>query len=193
MKNKKICLIILDGLGYSKTKYGNAFLAAKHPNIQHLLSNFPFSILQASGNAVGLPDGQMGNSEIGHMNIGSGRIIKSELVRINDAIKEKNFQTNPNLLSAINRAKQLNTNFHIIGLASNGGIHSKLDHILDTIKLCGQQKVKTIVHCLSDGRDTSVNCFINDLSVIIKTINCYPNIHLGTIGGRYYAMDRNKN
>ena len=193
MKNKKICLIILDGLGFNKTKYGNAFLAAKHPNIQNLLQNFPWSTLQASGNAVGLPDGQMGNSEIGHMNIGCGRIIKSELVRINDDIENNNFLNNPNLLLAIDHAKRLNSNFHIIGMTSNGGIHSKLTHILETIKLCGKQKVKTIVHCLSDGRDTSTHSFINDLPIVIKTISQYPDVYLGTIGGRYYGMDRNKN
>ena len=193
MKNKKIGLIICDGLGWSKNKKENAFYLAKHPYIDKLLDTCPYSILQASELAVGLPKGQMGNSEIGHLNIGAGRGVKSELVRINEAVETGNMVSNENLLKAIEIAKQANTKFHIIGLTSTGGVHSQLNQILEVLTICGKAKVNTVLHCITDGRDTPTNAFIKDLKAICKLIDSYDSIQLGTIGGRYYGMDRNQN
>jgi len=193
MTNKKIGLIILDGLGYTTEKHGNAFLAANTPNIDKLIQEYPHSILQASELAVGLPQGQMGNSEVGHLNIGAGRIVKSELVRINEGIETNTFTSNKNLIKAIELTKEKNKTFHIIGLASKGGVHSQLAHILEVIKLCGEMNVNTIVHAISDGRDCDTHAFINDLKIIMETINRCPSVKLGSIGGRYYGMDRNTN
>jgi len=193
MNNKKVGLIILDGLGFSNEKHGNAFLAAKTPTIDYLWNNYPHCLLKASGLAVGLPEGQMGNSEVGHLNIGAGRTVKSELVRINEGIKECTFTSNKNLLDAINLAKTNNKTFHIIGLASKGGVHSQLTHIIEVMKLCGEMKVNTVVHAISDGRDCSTHAFLADLREIMDVIAKYPNVQLGSIGGRYYGMDRNTN
>jgi len=193
MKNKKIGLIILDGLGISDNKHGNAFMLAKHPNIDKLLKTCPYSILQASELAVGLPKGQMGNSEVGHLNIGAGRTIKSPLVKINDDIADGNFVKNKNLIKAIQTAIDKNVKFHIVGLTSNGGVHSQLSHILETVKLAGKMGAKTVLHCISDGRDTPTNSFIKDVPSIIKIVDSFDNVQLGTIGGRYYGMDRDQN
>lgn len=190
---KKVGLIIVDGLGVNKSKHGNAFALANTPTFDNLLSNYPCCLLQASELAVGLPIGQMGNSEIGHLNIGAGRTIRSELVRINMDIDNNKFESNPNLLKAIELAKTKNVKFHIIGLTSDGGVHAQLAHILKVIDLCGKKKVKTVLHCITDGRDSDVKSFGRFLPLIKIALANNRNVALGTIGGRYYGMDRNQN
>lgn len=193
MKNKKVGLIILDGIGVSKNKKGNALKLAKTPTFDSLLKTCPHSLLQASGPAVGLPVGQMGNSEIGHMNIGVGQVVKSDLVRINDDVKSKKFYTNPNLLKTFKLVKAAKTKLHLVGLCSTGGVHSQLNHIIEIIKLCIKHKVNTVIHAISDGRDTSTTDFVKDLKTILDLIGNTQYVQLGTIGGRYYYMDRNQN
>lgn len=193
MANKKVGLIIIDGLGLSDNNHGNAWKLAKTPTLNWLLRTFPHCTLQASGPAVGLPEGQPGNSEIGHLNIGAGRTILSELVRINKDIDSSNFVNNPNLLSIIKQAKQKHSKIHVIGLTSNSGVHSQLTHILKSLEVFGKSGVKTVLHCISDGRDAPVMEFTKVLPKILLAIDKYPNLELGSIGGRYYGMDRNQN
>lgn len=191
--NKKVGLIILDGLGFTDQKEGNAFFLAKTPTIDSLLKQYPHCTLNASQLAVGLPKGQMGNSEIGHLNIGAGRTVLTDLVKINFDIEKNKYAKNKNLLETINSAKAKKVKFHVMGLLSDGGVHSQLSHILATLELCGVLNVPTVVHCFSDGRDTPVKNFKRYLAYVQLIIAKYKNIKLGTIGGRYYGMDRNKN
>ncbi len=190
---KKVGLIIVDGLGVNNNKHGNAFALAKTPTFDSLLKQYPHSLLQASELAVGLPQGQMGNSEIGHLNIGAGRTIRSELVRINMDIDNNKFAKNQNLLKAIDLALNNNVTFHVIGLTSDGGVHAQLAHIFKVLEVCAKKKVKTVLHCLTDGRDAPVKAFARYLPLIQIFIAKNPNIKLGSIGGRYYGMDRNQN
>lgn len=193
MINKKIGLIILDGIGMAPASAANAFSKAKHPTIDNLLREYPNCLLQASGPAVGLPEGQPGNSEIGHLNIGSGRIVKSELVRINEDVDHNQLIYNPNLHKAILLAKKKNVNLHIIGLASFGGVHSHIIHMLRILTHCGNSNVRTVAHVISDGRDCQIGSIAYDIDEIMQVVDQYPNVKIGTVGGRYYAMDRDQN
>ena len=135
MSNKPIVLCIMDGFGLRNESHGNAIYAAKKPNLDYLFSNYPNTILEASGEYVGLPDGQMGNSEVGHMNIGAGRIVYQSLSYINMKIKTGEFFKNEKFLKAINHVKENNSNLHIFGLMSNGGVHSSIEHIFALLQL----------------------------------------------------------
>lgn len=190
--NKKVLLMILDGWGIATKLSASAIDAAKTPYINSLYKKYPHSKLQASGLSVGLPDGQMGNSEVGHMNIGAGRVVYQDLVKINKAIEEKELDTNEVLLDAFKYAKTNNKAVHLIGLVSDGGVHSHIEHLKGIITIANNNGVKNLfVHAFTDGRDTDPKSglpFIKDLQAhMAKTTG-----KLASIVGRYFAMDRDK-
>ena len=191
MAKKPVMLMILDGFGIAPESEGNAVAAAKKPNYDRLVANYPHSQLQASGMFVGLPDGQMGNSEVGHLNIGAGRIIYQELTRITKEINEGGFFTNEALLKAMENAKKDNSALHLMGLLSNGGVHSHIDHLKGLLKLAKEQGVKNVyVHGFMDGRDVAPG---SGKDFVVELENYMAEIGVGkiaTISGRYYAMDR---
>lgn len=189
---KKALLIILDGYGIGDHKADDAIYNTPTPYMDKLISEYPHSQLQASGENVGLPDGQMGNSEVGHLNIGAGRVVYQDLVKINRAIADGSFAANPEIKSAFSYAKEHNVPIHFMGLTSTGGVHSSLDHLYalcDTAKSYGLDKV--YIHCFMDGRDTDPRSgagFIKDVED-----HCEKSAgKIASIIGRYYAMDRDK-
>lgn len=186
MKQKCI-LVITDGIGYNKSKHYNAFAAAKKLNYERLFKEVPNTLIKTSGLAVGLPEGQMGNSEVGHMCIGSGRIIYQNLVRINKALTDGSLEKNANLQDFLNKVKKV----HIIGLYSDGGVHSHLKHFKGVASLAVKAGKKVFAHAITDGRDVSPKSaldFIKDLQEF-----CVQNdVSLASISGRFYAMDRDK-
>ncbi|MBP5458429.1 MAG: 2,3-bisphosphoglycerate-independent phosphoglycerate mutase [Paludibacteraceae bacterium] len=190
--DKKVLLMILDGWGFGNKSKSDAISSTPTPYWDSLLKNYPYSQLQASGEFVGLPDGQMGNSEVGHLNIGAGRVVYQDLVKINIACRENTIMENPEIKSAFSYAKENGKNIHFMGLTSNGGVHSSLDHLF---KLCDISKAygieNTFIHCFMDGRDTdpkSGKGFIEQLSA--HTAKSAGKI--ASIIGRFYAMDRDK-
>jgi 2,3-bisphosphoglycerate-independent phosphoglycerate mutase len=190
--NKKVLLMILDGWGLAKNKAVSAIDKAKTPFVSSLYGKYANSKLEASGLAVGLPEGQMGNSEVGHMNIGAGRVVYQDLVRINKAVQEKELDSNPVLGDAFDYAKKNNKNIHLIGLVSDGGVHSHIEHLKGLLSIANRKGVKNIfVHAFTDGRDTDPKSglpFIKDLqSHLQKTTG-----KLASVVGRYFAMDRDK-
>ena len=191
MAKKPVMLMILDGFGIAEASEGNAVSLAKKPNFDRLVKEYPHSMLQASGMAVGLPEGQMGNSEVGHLNIGAGRIVYQELTRITKAIQDGEFFQNPELLKAMKNAKENNSALHLMGLLSDGGVHSHIDHLkglLEFAKKEGLQKV--YVHAFMDGRDVAPSSgkeFIEKTEEMMKEVGVGE---IATISGRYYAMDR---
>ena len=146
-------LLILDGFGVNPSKTNNAILHADTPHLDRYFSKYPHTILEASGEAVGLPPGQMGNSEVGHMTIGCGTIIRQDLIRINDAIADGSFFEMSPLLRALDNAKKKEGHIHLIGLVSDGGVHSHIDHLIALINLSNEVQVKPYIHMISDGRD----------------------------------------
>jgi 2,3-bisphosphoglycerate-independent phosphoglycerate mutase len=191
MNKKPIALIILDGYGISDNKYGNAIAHAKTPNLDSLNAGFPHSIIHCSGMDVGLPEGQMGNSEVGHTNMGAGRVVYQELTRITKSINDGDFFNNKVLTGAIENCKSSGTALHIIGLLSDGGVHSHNTHLYALLKLAKKEGLqKVYVHCLLDGRDVSPTSgieFVKELEEKMKTIGAGK---IATVMGRYYAMDR---
>jgi len=191
---KPVVLCILDGVGLSLRKEGNAFLNAEKPFLEYLWKNYPHSSLEASGTSVGLPSGQMGNSEVGHMNIGAGRIVYQPLELINKEIDNKAFFENENILKVINHTKELKSKLHIMGLISDGGVHSSMKHLMAVVDLCKQNNVEELYfHLFLDGRDTldhSAYSYVSELEEKIKEIGMGKIV---TMSGRYYAMDRDNN
>lgn len=191
---KPLILCILDGCGLREETKGNAFKNAKKETFDYLYNNYPHTILEASGKLVGLPDGQMGNSEVGHMNIGAGRIVYQPLELINHSIETKEFYQNKHLSEVINHTKKNNSKLHIMGLISDGGIHSHINHLLAIVDMCQQQGLSEIYfHLFTDGRDTGITSgkgFVKILEDKIKEVNIG---NIVTISGRYYAMDRDNN
>jgi 2,3-bisphosphoglycerate-independent phosphoglycerate mutase len=190
--NKKVMLMILDGWGIAKNEAVSAIDHAKTPYINSLYKKYPHSKLEASGLAVGLPAGQMGNSEVGHMNIGAGRVVYQDLVRVNKAVEEKELDTNPVLLDALEYAKKNNKSIHLIGLLSDGGVHSHIDHLKGLCTIAHNHKLKNVfIHAFMDGRDTDPKGgkgYLTDLkSHLTKTTG-----QIASVVGRYYAMDRDK-
>ena len=182
-------LIILDGFGINPDPADNAPVLADTPNFDRYFDRYPVTTLQASGRGVGLPEGQMGNSEVGHMTIGSGSIIRQDLVRIDDAIEDRSFFQNPALLKAIESASTNNRPLHLVGLVSDGGVHSHIDHLNALIQLCHQHSVVPQLHMITDGRDTPQRAALTGLPALEKLLReCGGRI--GTVCGRYYAMDR---
>lgn len=192
MKNP-LALIILDGFGIRENGFGNAIKMASLPNYDRLANNYPYTQIQASGIAVGLPEGQMGNSEVGHLNIGAGRIVYQELSRISKEIKEGSFYNNQKFLDVIFHVKTNKTKLHLLGLVSDGGVHSHIDHLYALLKLAKLHGLDEVyIHCFLDGRDTpprSAEGYIQDLLKKMKEIGVGQ---IASISGRYYAMDRDK-
>lgn len=190
MKNP-ILLCILDGVGIREDLHGNAFKQAKTLNFDYLWNRYPHSKLEASGESVGLPLGQMGNSEVGHLNIGAGRIVYQPLQFITEKIKDKTFFENKELLSVINHVKNNNSRLQIFGLLSDGGIHSHINHLMAIIDLCKKENMKDVYfHIFTDGRDTLTNVSMNYLKILEEKIKETGIGKIATISGRYYAMDR---
>lgn len=190
---KPLMLIILDGWGYREAIEGNAVLAAKTPNLDHLVEEYPWCFLEASGEAVGLPEGQMGNSEVGHLNIGAGRIVYQDLTRINLSIRKGDFFKNPAFLGAISNAKANDSSLHLMGLVSYGGVHSYMTHIYALIKLAQQEGLKKVyIHAFLDGRDVPPKAALKDITELDTFCKENGSAKIATISGRYYAMDRDK-
>ena len=188
---KTVALVVIDGFGINEKDYGNAVKKAKMPYFDMLLKKYPHSKLGASGRDVGLKDGQMGNSEVGHLNIGAGRIVSQDMTRIDNAIEDGTFFENKSLKNLMQRLNQNNGNLHIMGLMSDGGIHSHINHLFAVMKMAKQNGVKKVfIHFFSDGRDTDVHSakgFAIDIENKIKEIGIGQ---IATVGGRFYAMDR---
>ncbi|AOR24415.1 2,3-bisphosphoglycerate-independent phosphoglycerate mutase [Clostridium taeniosporum] len=191
MSKRPVMLMILDGFGIAPKSEGNAVSLAKKPNFDRLVANYPTSELQASGLEVGLPEGQMGNSEVGHLNIGSGRIVYQELTRITKAIKDGDFFENEAIMKAMNNAKNNNTALHLMGLLSDGGVHSHIQHLRGLLEFAKKEGIQNVyVHAFMDGRDVAPS---SGKEFIEKTEAMMAEIGVGkiaTISGRYYAMDR---
>jgi 2,3-bisphosphoglycerate-independent phosphoglycerate mutase len=186
-----VVLVILDGWGYRPDIQGNAIAQAKTPNIDSLWTAYPHTRIDTSGRAVGLPDGQMGNSEVGHLNIGAGRIVPQELVRISDAVKDGSILANASLVKVCTTVKQRQRKLHIMGLCSDGGVHSHLDHLIGLLQLARDQHLTEVcLHVITDGRDTDPR---DGLGAIAKIEQAIAEMGVGkivTVSGRYYALDR---
>lgn len=193
MTKKPVALIILDGYALRDEQKGNAVAQAKTPNFDRYWNEYPHQTLIASGEAVGLPEGQMGNSEVGHLNIGAGRIVYQSLTRVNLAIREGEFEKNETFIEAMNHVKQKGTNLHLFGLLSDGGIHSHIQHLYALLKLAKSEGVKNVyIHGFLDGRDVgpqTAKTYIEDLQQKIEEIGVGE---IATLSGRYYSMDRDK-
>ena len=184
--HKMLMLIILDGFGLSESRRGNAIAHAETPNLDALCKQYPTCTLQASGEAVGLPAGQMGNSEVGHLNIGAGRVVYQDLTRISKAVSDKTFFENPVFRKAIEHAKINDSCLHLMGLVSDGGVHSHITHLLALMELASENNVRTEVHAFLDGRDVPPRSALK----YINEVDGYKGCRIGTVSGRYYAMDR---
>ncbi len=190
---KKALLMILDGWGIGAHGKGDVIFNTPTPNLDKINQTYPHSQLLASGENVGLPDGQMGNSEVGHLNIGAGRIVYQDLVKINRACADGSILKNPEIVSAYEYAKQQGKNVHLMGLTSNGGVHSSLDHLFKLVEIGKEYGVnQTFVHCFMDGRDTDPKSGIGFIQQLIDKCNEAGNAVIASIIGRFYAMDRDK-
>ncbi len=190
---RPLMIIILDGWGYSKAKEGNAVLTARAPNLDLLEKKYPWCFLEASGEAVGLPKGMMGNSEVGHLTIGAGRIVYQDLTRINFSIRKGDFFKNPAFLNAISNVKANDSSLHLIGLASYGGIHSYMPHMYALIKLAQKKRLKKVyIHAFLDGRDEPPKAALSDIKELEAFCYEHGNAKIATVSGRYYAMDKDK-
>jgi 2,3-bisphosphoglycerate-independent phosphoglycerate mutase len=188
--NKKVVLLILDGLGINKNTEGNAVALANTPNLDKLMNVYPNTQLEASGKGVGLPDGQMGNSEVGHLNIGAGRVVYTGLSIINNAIETGKFNSNKSFNQAIDHVNKNNSKLHLISLVSDGGVHASWEHLVALIKMC--KNINAVMHVVTDGRDVAPKSATEYLSKLIPILK-ENNVKLGSIGGRYFTMDRDKN
>ena len=190
---KKVIFAILDGFGIRDSENGNAVKNANTKAIDKLLKEFPNSSLKASGEEVGLPKGQMGNSEVGHITIGSGRIVNQPLQKINKALEDKSFYNNKAILKAIEHAKKNKSKLHILGLLSDGGVHSHIDHIFALIKMAKDEGIeKLYIHAFLDGRDVAYNSAEGYIEQLEKYLKKEKIGKLASISGRYYSMDREK-
>jgi 2,3-bisphosphoglycerate-independent phosphoglycerate mutase len=190
--SKKVILVIMDGWGLGKEKSADAIQNAKTPFVSSLYSKYPNSTLVTCGEAVGLPDGQMGNSEVGHLNLAAGRIVYQELQRINVAIRDGSFFTNPVLLNSIRDAKNKNKALHLLGLVSNGGVHSHTNHLKAILDLCKKEGLTNVfLHAFTDGRDTDPKSGHSFVAEILEHMSKTTG-KIATVSGRYFAMDRDK-
>ena len=190
IKKFPVVLCILDGLGLKPSKRGNAFKLAETPNIDALIRKFPNSTLTTHGDSVGLPEGQMGNSEVGHLNIGSGRIVRTMLPRIDEAIKSGEIEENTTLSQFLSRSKTNNGTIHIAGLFSEGGVHGHRDHLIKLMHIASSNKLAVNLHLFADGRDVETKSSIKDIEVIQSEMP--KNVRIASIMGRYYSMDRDE-
>jgi len=186
---RPIVLTVLDGWGYRPETKGNAIALARKPNYDRLLKDFPNTLIHTSGPYVGLPEGQMGNSEVGHLNIGAGRIVRMDITRVDQLIASGDFFRQPLLLEAMDRGRS--HQLHLMGLLSDGGVHSHIEHLFALLRMARENKVqKVFVHCFMDGRDTPPESGIDFLRQLEQKIREYGVGQIATICGRYYAMDR---
>lgn len=193
MPNKPVALIILDGFACRNEEKGNAVAHAKKPNFDRYWETYPHNHLTACGEAVGLPPGQMGNSEVGHLNIGAGRVVYQSLTRVNLAIKEGDFYENPTFIEAMDEVKKKGTNLHIFGLLSDGGIHSHIDHIFALLETAKKQGVENVyLHGFLDGRDVPPQSAKGYIEQTLKKMDELGLGKIATLSGRYYSMDRDK-
>lgn len=193
MTVKPILLMIIDGWGYSPTYEGNAIAQASLPNFRSLESSYPGTLLKASGETVGLPAGQMGNSEVGHLNIGSGRVVYQELTRISKAVKEKELASNPVLTEAMTRVKSNGNALHFMGLLSDGGVHSHQEHLFALLEMAKDLGVEKIyIHTFLDGRDVLPQSAKEYLTLLEEKLRDLGVGQIASVSGRFYAMDRDK-
>ena len=192
-ERRPVLLIVIDGWGVNPRKEGNAIARASTPNMDTLAQRYPSTTISISGLDVGLPDGQMGNSEVGHMHLGAGRVIYQDLTLIHRAIDDGSFFSNPVFLDALSRCKQASGRLHLMGLLGDGGVHSHQRHLEALIELGHKQNVGTIfIHAFLDGRDTPPTSGERFLLEFCEKLTAYPQASIATIIGRYYAMDRDK-
>ena len=190
--SKKVILLILDGWGIGNKSKSDVIFSTPTPNIDSLLAKYPHSQLLTSGENVGLPDGQMGNSEVGHLNIGAGRVLYQDLVKINKAIRENTIASNPELVKAFTYAKEKNKSVHFIGLIGDGGVHAMTNHLIKLCDLTKDYDLKNVfVHALTDGRDTDPKSGLGFMKVVVDGIK-NTNAKIASLIGRYYTMDRDK-
>ncbi len=195
MKKQPVVLVILDGFGISQEKLGNAIALAKTPNFTAISENYQGTLLRASGTEVGLSWGEMGNSEVGHLNLGSGLVVYQHLPRINLAIQDESFFQLPAWQKAVAHAQQYNSNIHLMGVISNGGVHGHINHLLAILKAIKDLKFKgkVFIHFFADGRDASPQSAVVFLSILKDELGKLKIGEVATLVGRYYAMDRNEN
>ena len=190
---KKICMVILDGFGYSDNKLGNAVMMAPPTNFLNLWKKYPHSLLEASEEAVGLPKGQFGNSEVGHMTIGAGYKILQSNELINSFL-DGDYHQNEVFEELLNKAREENKRIHLIGLTSDGGVHGNIEHTLKLLDIFAKEGIKDVyVHVISDGRDTDIHSLYSYISMLEEKMNTLHVGKIASICGRYYAMDRDKN
>src|SRR5438552_3786970 len=190
---KPLILTILDGWGFSPTTEGNAIAAARKPAYDKLLREFPNTLIHTSGPFVGLPEGQMGNSEVGHLNIGAGRIVHMDITRIDLMIQNGEFFSDPTLTAAMKHARSGGRRLHLFGLVSDGGVHSQQAHLYALLKMAKQQGVdRVFVHAFMDGRDTLPTNGAGYLEQLQQKMREYNSGKIATVNGRYYAMDRDR-
>ena len=187
--NKKVVLMILDGWGKSTEPNISAISQANTEFIDNLYKNYPNANLKTDGSSVGLPDGQMGNSEVGHLNLGAGRIVLQELAKINKSIKNGEFKNNKTINDAFKYAEEKNKSVHFIGLVSDGGVHSHIDHLYELIKIASNHNCNSYIHAFTDGRDVDPKSSYNEIKKLEDFLN-NKNTSLASVTGRYYAMDR---
>lgn len=190
---KPVALIILDGFGLRSGVQGNAVAQAKKPVYESLKAEYPFTTLTACGEAVGLPEGQMGNSEVGHLNIGAGRIVYQDLTRITKSVRDGDFYDNETLLGAVRHAKVNGTKLHLYGLLSDGGVHSHIGHLFALLELAKKEGLKDVyIHAFLDGRDVAPDSAKKYMEQLVAKTEELGVGHIATVQGRYYAMDRDK-
>ncbi len=188
-----VVLVILDGWGYCEEKRGNAIMAAKTPIVESLWTAYPHTLISTSGKAVGLPEGQMGNSEVGHLNIGAGRVVPQELVRISDAVEDGSILSNPALVKICQEVRAGNGKLHLVGLCSEGGVHSHLTHLFGLLDLAKEQRISEVcIHAITDGRDTAPTEGVKAIKLLQDRIDKTGVGRIVTLSGRYYAMDRDQ-
>jgi 2,3-bisphosphoglycerate-independent phosphoglycerate mutase len=188
-----VVLVILDGWGYREETSGNAIAAARTPVMESLWAAYPHTLIRTSGKSVGLPEGQMGNSEVGHLNIGAGRTVPQELVRITDAVEDGTLLSNAALLRVCHEVRQRNSKLHLVGLCSEGGVHSHLNHLFGLIDLAKEQNLTEVcIHAVTDGRDTRPTDGLGAIQHIEDYIRAVGVGRIATLSGRYYSMDRDR-
>ncbi|VAW80814.1 2,3-bisphosphoglycerate-independent phosphoglycerate mutase [hydrothermal vent metagenome] len=186
MKKSPVLLVILDGFGLNPNRTYNGWAQARTPHLDHYFSSWPHTALQASGEAVGLPDGQFGNSEVGHLTLGAGRVLKQDLLRISEAIESGELASHPAWQALLSQTKRL----HLVGLVSDGGVHSHIDHLCGLLTLLAQAGVEPVIHMVTDGRDTAPRAALTFLDKLENTLAQIGSGYIATVSGRYLAMDR---
>lgn len=188
---RPVLLIIMDGIGVNPSRLDNAVALASTPNLDRIYSTHACCLLEASGRAVGLPVGQMGNSEVGHLTIGAGCVLRQDLVKIGEAIQDGTLENNDAIRDAIDRASAKGEPLHLVGLVSDGGVHSHTSHLIALIKLCQQKSVRPVLHAITDGRDTAPRSAVQFIDKVLPVLQEAGGA-VATVSGRYYAMDRDK-